>query len=122
VKQVRSNLYLLQAETLDSLLVGSDPTVRKRIDEWRTEATRLDDDEKTQGRKQLMEMARASEAERGHAFHRFHLFESVTGGLEIAIVLASVSIVTRTRTLAIIAAILGGAASLFGLAEGFDLF
>lgn len=121
-KLVRSNLYLLQAETLDSLPAGSDPTVRKRIDEWRAEAKRLDDDEKTEGRKQLMEKAHASEVERGHAFHRFHLFESVTGGLEIAIVLASVSIVTRIGTLAVIAAILGAGASLFGLAEGFDLF
>ena len=121
-KNVRSNLYMLQADTLDSLPAGSDPTVRKRIDEWRAEAKRLDDDEKTEGRKQLMEKARASEAERGHAIHRFHLFESVPGGLEIAIVLASVSIVTRIRTLAVIAAGLGAGASLFGLAEAFDFF
>jgi hypothetical protein len=121
-KQVRSNLYQLQADTLDSLPAGTDPTVRKRINEWRVEAKRLDDDEKTQGLKQLMQKAQASEVERGHAFHHFHLFESVTGGLEIAIVLASVSIVTRIRALAVIAAVLGAGASLFGLAADFDMF
>ena len=121
-KNIRSNLYQLQAETLDSLPAGNDPAVRKRIDEWRAQAKRLDDDEKTQGRKQLMQKAQASEALRDQAFHRFHLYEWVTGGLEIAIVLASVSVVTRVRALAVIAAVLGAGASLFGLAEAFELF
>jgi hypothetical protein len=121
-KNIRSNLYQLQAETLDSLPVGSDPAVRKRIDEWRAQAKRLDDDEKTQGRKQLMAKALASQALRDKAFHRFHLYEWVTGGLEIAIVLASVSIVTRVGTLAVIAAVLGAAASVFGLGEALEMF
>src|SRR5215831_13981530 len=77
-KNIRSNLYQLQAETLDSLPVGADPAVRKRIEEWRAEAKRLDDDEKTQGRKQLMAKALASQALRDKAFHRFHLYEWVT--------------------------------------------
>jgi hypothetical protein len=121
-KNIRSNLYQLQAETLDSLPAGNDPAVRKRIDEWRAQAKRLDDDEKTEGRKQLLAKAHASEALRDRAFHRFHLYEWATGALEIAIVLASVSVVTRVRTLAVIAAILGGGASLFGLTEALELF
>jgi hypothetical protein len=121
-KNIRSNLYQLQAETLDSLPVGNDPAVRKRIDEWRAEAKRLDDDEKTQGRKQLAAKAQASQAARDRAFHRFHLYEWVSGGLEIAIVLASVSVVTRVRALAVIAAVLGVGASLFGLAEALEAF
>jgi hypothetical protein len=120
-KTIRSNLYELQAETLDSLPAGNDPSVRKRIDEWRAQAKRLDDDEPTVGRKQLLAKAHASEALRERAFHRFHLYEWVSGGLEIAIVLASVSVVTRVRTLAVIAAVLGVGASLFGLAEALDV-
>ena len=121
-KNIRSNLYQLQAETLDSLPVGSDPTVRKRIEEWRAEAKRLDDDEKTQGRKQLMAKAQASLVMRDRAFHRFHLYEWASGALEIGIVLASVSVVTRVRTLALIAMVLGAGASVFALGEALELF
>jgi len=121
-KNVRSNLYALQADTLESLPGAADPAVRKRIDAARAEAKRLDDDEKSLGRKQLAAKAHASEQERDEAFHRFHLFEMVVGALQISIVLASVSVVTRVRLMALAAGVLGGGASLFGLAEAFDLF
>jgi hypothetical protein len=121
-KNIRSDLYTLQADALDSLPVASDPAVRKRIDEWRAQSRRLDDDEKTQGRKQLIAKAHASEEARDHAHHRFHLFEIASGALEISIVLASVSVVTRVRTLALAAATLGAVAALFSLAEWFDMF
>jgi hypothetical protein len=121
-KNVRSNLYALQADMLESLPGAADPAVRKRIDAARAEAKRLDDDEKSLGRKQLAVKAHASEQARDEAFHRFHLFEVVVGALQISIVLASVSVVTRVRLLALVAGVLGGGASLFGLAEAFDLF
>jgi hypothetical protein len=121
-KNVRSNLYALQADMLESLPGAADPAVRKRIDAARAEAKRLDDDEKSLGRKQLAVKAHASEQARDEAFHRFHLFEMVVGALQISIVLASVSVVTRVRLLALVAGVLGGGASLFGLAEAFDLF
>ena len=107
-KTIRGNLYTLEAQSLESLPNAADPAVKKRIDDARAEAKRLDDDEKTLGRKQLMAKAKASEEDRDHELHRFHLFEAVVGGLEIAIVLASVSVVTRVRQLAIAAAVLGG--------------
>ncbi|MBU6499228.1 MAG: DUF4337 family protein, partial [Rhodospirillales bacterium] len=53
---------------------------------------------------------------RDHQFHRYHLFEIVVGALQIAIVLASVSVVTRVNLLAVGAGLLGGGAGLFGLA------
>jgi len=121
-KTIRSTVYSVEADTLESLPSAADPEVRKRIDAARAQVKRLDDDEQTQGRKQLAAKAHASETERDHAFHRFHLFETVAGALEIAIVLASVSVVTRVRQLALAAAIVGGGASLFGLAEAFNLF
>jgi hypothetical protein len=121
-KTIRSNVYGVEAETLESLPAASDPEVRKRIDAALAQVKRLDDDEKTLGRKQLMAKAKASEGDRDHALHRFHLFEAVVGALEIAIVLASVSVVTRVRQLALGAAVLGGVAALFGLAEAFDIF
>jgi DNA polymerase III epsilon subunit-like protein len=121
-KTIRSNVYSVEADTLESQPTAADPAVRKRIDAARAQAKRLDDDEKTLGRKQLMEKARESEELRDHAFHRFHLFELVVGALEISIVLASVSVVTRVRPLALGAVVLGGGASLFGLAEALNLF
>jgi len=121
-KTIRGNLYTVEAQTLESLPTANDPAVKKRIDDARAEAKRLDDDEKSVGRKQLMAKAKASEEDRDHALHRFHLFEAVVSALELSIVLASVSVVTRVRQLAIAAAVLGGGASLFALAEAFDLF
>ena len=121
-KTIRSNAYRVEAETLESLPAAGDPEVRKRIDAALAQADRLDDDETTLGRKQLTAKAHASESDRDRAFHRFHLFEAVVGALEIAIVLASVSVVTRVRQLALGAAVLGGVAALFGLAEAFDMF
>ena len=50
------------------------------------------------------------------AFHRYHWLELVVGALEIAIVLASVSVVTRIRPLAIGAAAIGIVAAVSGLA------
>ena len=121
-KTIRSNLYALQADTLASLPVAAESPVRQRIDDWRMQTKRLDDDEKTQGRKQLMDKAHASEAARDHAFHRYHLFEGAVGAIQIGIVLASVSIVTRVRLLAFAAAALGALASLFALVVAFDAF
>ena len=50
--------------------------------------------------------------ERDHAFHRYHGFEYASGALEIAIVLASVSVVTRMKPLTIGAGVIGLLASL----------
>jgi len=54
-----------------------------------------DDPQGGDGMKQLGERAKGQEAERDAAFHRYHEFELVVGALQIAIVLASVSVVTR---------------------------
>ena len=121
-KTIRSNLYALQAEALDALPNAADPALRKRVEAARGEAARLDDDEKSTGRKQLMAKARESEHARDHAFHRYHLFEAVVGALQLTIVLASVSVVTRVTLLAYVAGAIGAAAAAMGLATQFDLF
>jgi hypothetical protein len=121
-KTVRANLYTTQADLLDSLPNAADPAVHARSEADRATARRLEDDDKTIGRKQLLAKAQASEQRRDAAFHRYHLFEIVVSALQIAIVLASVSVVTRVIALAFGAAILGGAASLFALAVAFELF
>ena len=94
---------------------AADPAIAKRIADARAQAARLLDDEKSLGRKQLQAKARASEEARDHAFHTFHLYEYAVGGLQIAIVLASVSVVTRMRVFMLVAGILGGVCSVFAL-------
>lgn len=120
-KNIRSNMYALQADALEAQPNAADAAVRKRIDAARAQAARLDDDEKTVGRKQLMEKAKQSEHARDHAFHRYHFFEMVVGGLQLAIVLASVSVVTRVNALAALAIVLGLGAAVLGLVTQFDL-
>jgi hypothetical protein len=112
---VRWNVLLGEADTLDSLPNASDPAVRERAAHARADAARLNDDEKTRGRKQLeAEAIRQSEV-RDHALHHYHDYEWAVGALQIAIVLASVSVVTRIAAMWIAAAALGGAAALFAL-------
>jgi hypothetical protein len=120
-KNIRSNLYALQADNLESQPNAADPAIRKRIDAARAQAARLDDDEKTVGRKQLMAKAQASERARDQAFHRYHWFETAVGALQLTIVLASVAVVTRVAPLAVLAGALGAAAAMLGLAVQFDL-
>lgn len=120
-KNIRANLYSLQADLLDSLPNNTDPTIRKKIEAARGEAKRLDDDEKSKGRKQLAAKARESEIAREKSYHRYHLFEIVVGALQIAIVLSSVSIVAKVKPLAILSGGLGVLAAIGGLLVGLGL-
>jgi hypothetical protein len=115
-KTLRSALFGQQAELLASLPTAAAPDVAKRIAAAQAEKARLDDDEKTQGRKQLRAAAEADEHARDAIGAHYHLYEIVVGALQIAIVLASVSVVTRMWLLAIASATIGGLAALFGLA------
>ncbi len=65
--------------------------------------------------KQIAERAKAEEEARDEAFHRYHEFELVVGALQIAIVLASVAVVTRIVALAVGAGIIGAIAAGLGL-------
>ncbi|WP_395666561.1 DUF4337 family protein [Methylocella sp.] len=115
-KNIRGTVYSLHAELLESL--PPDPALREKIEAARAEAKRLDDDEKSNGRRQLATKARASERARDHAFHRYHMLEYAVGALQIAIVLASGSIVARVRLLAWVAGAIGlGAAAAALLVE-----
>lgn len=114
-KTVRANLYTTQADLLASLPNAADPAIKARIDADRATAARLEDDEKTQGRKQLLAQAEAHKEQREAQFHRYELFEIVVGALQIAIVLASVSVVTRVRPLAFGAGLIGAGAIVAGV-------
>jgi hypothetical protein len=116
-KNIRATTLRGLADIMDSLPNAGDAAVKQRAAAARATADRLDDDPKAgDGRKQLTAKATAEEQLREAAFHRYHMFEFTVGALQIAIVLASVSVVTRVLWLAFGAAAIGGAAGLFGLA------
>ncbi|MBF0461596.1 MAG: DUF4337 domain-containing protein [Magnetococcales bacterium] len=89
---------------------------QKRIADWRATAQRYDSDpEKGEGRKELSAKAKAAEAHRDHVFAAYHLFEYGAAALQIAIVMASASVVTGMMVLVYGAAGLGVAGVAFGL-------
>ena len=71
------------------------------------------------GMKQLAAQADTHRAARDAALHRYHQYEIVVGALQIAIVLASVAVVTRMLALAVGAGVIGAAAGMFGLFVAF---
>lgn len=113
-KTVRSNLYALHADTLAAQPNAADPAVQKQIAADRATVERLDT-QKDSGRRDILAQAETHKVEREHYAHRYELFEIVVGALQIAIVLASVSVVTRMRALAWSAGAIGGGAIVAGL-------
>jgi len=80
----------------------------KRIAEWRATAQRYDSEPDTgEGRQELSARAKAAEVRRDHFLAAYHLYELGSGGLEIAIVLASAAVVTSVVGLAWLAAGIG---------------
>lgn len=115
-RTIRGNVYGLEVSLLESLPGAADnPAILKKIATAKAQIARMDDDPVGGGRKQLMEKTKIQTEERDHAFHLYHQYEMVVGALQIAIVLASVSIVTRIRSLTLGAAILGGVALVYGV-------
>jgi hypothetical protein len=101
---------------LESLPDAASPAVLGRIKAARaTEAVLKDDPARGNGMKQLLVTAAVHEKRAGHALHREHEFAGVAGALQIAILLASISIVTRMAALRWGAGLIGAAAIGFGL-------
>jgi hypothetical protein len=110
-KNVRALVLTSQADVLASLPNAQDPAIQARIKEAQASAARMHDDPQAgDGMKQLSERAHGLEAERNESFHRYHKYEYAVGALQIAIVLASVSLVTRVRALTFGAAAIGAVA------------
>ena len=70
---------------------------------------------------QLAARAHASEHERDHDAHRYHGLETASSGMQLAIVLITVSVVTGVRALLLGGAALGLVAAGYGLLSGLSL-
>jgi hypothetical protein len=112
-RNIRATTYASSADIIESL-PNLDAEGKARAAKLRAEAARMRDDPVGgDGSKQISAKAQHDTEARDHAFHVYHQFELATGALQIAIVLASVSIVTRLRPLTLAAAAIGGTAALF---------
>jgi hypothetical protein len=104
-KSIRATMTLETAEVLEALkLAAPNESIAEVIDQKiakaKAYAAHLEDDPAAgDGKKQQSEKAKAQEEAREHELHRYHNFEMGAGGLQISIVLASVSVVTRMRAL-----------------------
>jgi len=80
----------------------------KQITAWRKAAERYDSEPDTQeGRKELAARAKATEQKRDRAFAAYHHYELASAAVQIAIVLASATIITGLMALTWIAIGLG---------------
>jgi hypothetical protein len=127
-KNIRRNDIHLQIDSLELRLTTEPdlaPAARSAIEEkikgYKDHEARLSSDPETgEGLKELVVKGKALEAKRDLAMRRDPYFDYGQALLQIAIVLASVAIITGGSSLLILSILLAGAGSLFTL-NGFTL-
>jgi hypothetical protein len=114
-KNARASISALEAGILANLPNAAEPGPQNEIKRAKDTEARMRDEPGRDGMKQLAERGAALQAARDEALHRYHQFELVVGALQIAIVLASVAVVTRMRPLAVGAGVIGISAAVYAL-------
>lgn len=105
-KTIRQTTLRTAAEQLDAL--GGTEAARKQSAKWRDTAQRYQDEPETgEGRNQLAARAKAAEKKRDAALDAYHHFELSSAAVQIAIVLASASIIAAVPALVWLAGSLG---------------
>ena len=120
-KSIRRAIFTSEAEVLGGLPNNADPAIRKRIADAIASAERMHSEPGADGMEQLAEKAHEQEHERDHQMHRTHTLELASGGLQIAIVLASISVVVELPLFMIASIALGIASAIYGLAGGLSI-
>ncbi len=116
-KTVRMTTVRAAAETVEvNPALAELPKAREQVENWRKAAARYDSEPETrEGRKELAQRAKEAESRRDLAMAAYHQFELASGAVQIAIVLASATIITATAALAWVAGALGLAGVVFTL-------
>ncbi|KQT19716.1 hypothetical protein ASG40_02520 [Methylobacterium sp. Leaf399] len=121
-RTIRGTILRSADETLVLTAPGGAETeaVKAKRAEWAKTLARWESDPASgDGRKELQEKARASEARRDLALHRYHQYEIGSAAFQIGIVLASAQVITGIAALGF----LGGGLGVMGLALlGFGLY
>ncbi|MBF0260705.1 MAG: DUF4337 domain-containing protein [Magnetococcales bacterium] len=113
-KTIRMTQTKTSADMLEAMLPRGIPSDQaaawtKKIDEFRASAKRYDSEPDTrEGRKELMQRAKESEAKHDKALHAYHLYEYAAACMQIGIVLASAGAATGVVVLAFLAGGLAG--------------
>jgi Domain of unknown function (DUF4337) len=117
-KTARQTTLRTAADTLEAIGVESAApdradAVAQQIAKWREAVERYETEPSTQeGRRELAARAKAAEAARDHALAAYHEFEYASAAFQLAIVLASASVITGVLALAFI----GGGLGVIGIA------
>src|SRR6202453_5364873 len=112
-KSVRRTVLSSEAAVLESLPSSSDPAIKKQIADALANADRMHSEPGADGMEQLSEKAHEQEHMRDHQMHRTHTLEIASGGLQIAIVLASISVVINLPIFMIVSIVLGLGSGLY---------
>ena len=98
--QLRSTAEAFEAIGADSFGPAKDKVVAQ-VKRWRETGERYESEPSTgEGRKELMERARATELARDRAQAKLHMFEYGSAAFQLAIVLASAAVITGVIALA----------------------
>jgi hypothetical protein len=114
-KSVRRAVLSAEADLLEGLPLASTPAVQERIAKARANAARMTTEPGADGMEQLKQRAHAQEHLRDHEEHRKNMLETASGGLQIAIVLASISIVIDLPIFMAASVLLGLASAIYGV-------
>ena len=122
-KTIRKTIMETAAEDMETALAGvKEAAVQKamgeRVAKWKSRAATYEsepgkDGKPGEGRKELMEQAKAAEVLRDKAGKKHYRFELASGAFQIAIVLASASIITAFTALLWAAGGLGALGGIF---------
>ncbi len=105
-KTIRQTVLRTAAEQIEA--GNTTEAQKKQVAKWKETAQRYQSEPETnEGREQLSARAKAAEAKRDKALDAYHNFESASAASQIAIVLASASIIAEIAVLAWIAGGLG---------------
>lgn len=105
-RTIRQTTLRTAMETAELNKTGADEVAHAAItaqqQRWRETALRWETEPETgEGRRELMARARAAEARRDRSMAAYHHYEYAAAALQVAIVLASASIITAVPALAI---------------------
>ncbi|NWG24257.1 MAG: DUF4337 domain-containing protein [Pseudorhodoplanes sp.] len=126
-KNMRQTSYQIAADEIDLAWMNSDlpapakAALKAKADAYRKTAARYESEPETgEGKKELIQRAKAFEAKRDHALKQDPYFDYAEALLQIAIVLVSVSIVAEIGWLVAIGGLLGAVGTLLTI-NGFFL-
>ena len=120
-KAVRRTVLSAEAAVLQSLPDANDAGIQKRIADALANAERMHSEPGADGMQELAEKAHAKEHLRDHEMHRTHELEIASSGLQISIVLASISVVIDLPLFMIASIVLGLDSAIYGLLGGLSV-